>query len=291
MRWTRHDVFMDINSFTENHQNREESCTGSFTPKKPHDLLDFFVYIISCEKCHIWPITLQIHETSIMILPYFCVFSWMNLCLWKRHVWSIALESLFHPCMEGSSAETDPDTLLSGKIKSLVDLQGKSNLLLISSALSMRVCKQAMIQRRVSQIPCILSKICDTLPELGGGGHGPSASPHWISPWSVCRIFLPHIIGPWNLVLSQVMFHGLLIFLITPDCHLITLDHASHYSTTSVAASDITSLIRENFTPSLHESRLDSWIQSTSIKILTWIRWLVVRSSSYYLLFIAQFPL
>ncbi len=29
LRWNRCDFFMDINSFTEKHQNREESCTGS----------------------------------------------------------------------------------------------------------------------------------------------------------------------------------------------------------------------------------------------------------------------
>ena len=33
LRWTRRDILIDINSFTEKHQNREESCTGSFTPK------------------------------------------------------------------------------------------------------------------------------------------------------------------------------------------------------------------------------------------------------------------
>ncbi len=28
--------------------------------------LDFFVYVTSCEKCHIWPITFQSHEISFM---------------------------------------------------------------------------------------------------------------------------------------------------------------------------------------------------------------------------------
>ena len=47
----------------ENHQNRDDSNTRSFTPKKSHFYWSFPVKT-SCEKCHIWPITLQLHQIS-----------------------------------------------------------------------------------------------------------------------------------------------------------------------------------------------------------------------------------
>ncbi len=45
-----------------------ESCTESFTPKKPHH---YFLYKMASPL-------------------FWCFFLWMNLCLWKCHVWSIA---------------------------------------------------------------------------------------------------------------------------------------------------------------------------------------------------------
>ena len=79
--------------------------------------LDFFVYVISCENCRNGPISFQFHKASprkflwmnfhiwkmkdqmwhlcgwsflYKETHYSTAFSWMNLCVWKCHVWSIA---------------------------------------------------------------------------------------------------------------------------------------------------------------------------------------------------------
>ncbi len=51
MRQIRHDVFLDINSFTKKHQNREESCTDVKLPVQDSSLFwCFFVNEFMCMK-------------------------------------------------------------------------------------------------------------------------------------------------------------------------------------------------------------------------------------------------
>ena len=99
LRWTRRDIFIHIYLY-DLMTHSVKFHMGSFTHENWSKRWVNFMYETSHVNWsderdgHMWKLMDQMwyfREWSFLYKTHYSVcFSWMNLCVWKRHVWSIA---------------------------------------------------------------------------------------------------------------------------------------------------------------------------------------------------------